>query len=112
MFQTHVHAKKTALIQGGFLVYPLGLEPKLDGVGGRNVIQLHYEYVYFFAMNRKALLIAKEIPFGISAVQSKTVTFPITLRVRVIRLRIKSISILLFLHGLLQAFPLPLLTFF
>lgn len=31
--------------EGGlFLVYPLGLEPKLDGVGGRNVIQLHYEY--------------------------------------------------------------------
>lgn len=28
-----------------FLVYPLGLEPKLDGVGGRNVIQLHYGYV-------------------------------------------------------------------
>ena len=31
-----------------FLVYPLGFEPKLDGVGGRNVIQLHYEYVFFF----------------------------------------------------------------
>ena len=28
-------------------MYPLGLEPKLDGVGGRNVIQLHYEYVFF-----------------------------------------------------------------
>lgn len=26
-------------------MYPLGLEPKLDGVGGRNVIQLHYGYV-------------------------------------------------------------------
>ena len=32
--------------KGGVLVYPLGLEPKLDGVGGRNVIQLHYEYVF------------------------------------------------------------------
>ncbi len=31
---------------GGFLVYPLGFEPRLDGVGGRNVIQLHYEYVF------------------------------------------------------------------
>ncbi len=30
------------------MVYPLGLEPKLDGVGGRNVIQLHYEYVLIF----------------------------------------------------------------
>ena len=28
------------------MVYPLGFEPRLDGVGGRNVIQLHYEYVY------------------------------------------------------------------
>ena len=28
------------------MVYPLGLEPRLDGVGGRNVIQLHYEYVF------------------------------------------------------------------
>ncbi len=27
------------------LVYPPGLEPGLDGVGGRNVIQLHYEYI-------------------------------------------------------------------
>ena len=27
------------------LVYPLGFEPRLDGVGGRNVIQLHYEYI-------------------------------------------------------------------
>ncbi len=26
------------------LVYPPGFEPGLDGVGGRNVIQLHYEY--------------------------------------------------------------------
>ena len=34
--------------QRGALVYPLGFEPKLDGVGGRNVIQLHYEYVFFF----------------------------------------------------------------
>ena len=34
--------------RGGALVYPLGFEPKLDGVGGRNVIQLHYEYVYMF----------------------------------------------------------------
>ena len=33
--------------RGGALVYPLGFEPKLDGVGGRNVIQLHYEYVFF-----------------------------------------------------------------
>ncbi len=33
---------------GDFLVYPLGFEPRLDGVGGRNVIQLHYEYEYFF----------------------------------------------------------------
>ena len=33
---------------GGVLVYPLGFEPKLDGVGGRNVIQLHYEYVFSF----------------------------------------------------------------
>ena len=32
--------------QWGVLVYPLGLEPKLDGVGGRNVIQLHYEYAF------------------------------------------------------------------
>ena len=29
----------------GVLVYPLGFEPRLDGVGGRNVIQLHYEYL-------------------------------------------------------------------
>ena len=36
-----------------FLVYPLGFEPRLDGVGGRNVIQLHYEYEYFFS---KALI--------------------------------------------------------
>ena len=27
-----------------FLVYPLGIEPRVDGVGGRYVIQLHYEY--------------------------------------------------------------------
>ena len=27
-------------------MYPLGFEPRLDGVGGRNVIQLHYEYVF------------------------------------------------------------------
>ena len=27
-------------------MYPPGLEPGLDGVGGRNVIQLHYEYIY------------------------------------------------------------------
>ena len=33
--------------QGGVLVYPLGFEPRLDGVGGRNVIQLHYEYASF-----------------------------------------------------------------
>ncbi len=26
------------------MVYPSGLEPELDGVGGRNVIQLHYGY--------------------------------------------------------------------
>ena len=31
--------------QRGVLVYPLGFEPRLDGVGGRNVIQLHYEYL-------------------------------------------------------------------
>ena len=36
----------------GVLVYPLGLEPKLDGVGGRNVIQLHYEYVFSFAYKK------------------------------------------------------------
>ena len=29
----------------GVLVYPLGLEPRLDSVGGCNVIQLHYGYV-------------------------------------------------------------------
>lgn len=29
------------------LVYPLGLEPRLDGVGGHNVIQLHYEYILY-----------------------------------------------------------------
>ncbi len=29
------------------MVYPLGLEPKLDGVGGRNVIRLHYGYGIF-----------------------------------------------------------------
>ena len=28
------------------LVYPSGFEPEVDGVGGRNVIQLHYEYVW------------------------------------------------------------------
>ena len=28
-------------------MYPLGLEPRLDGVGGRNVIQLHYEYILY-----------------------------------------------------------------
>ena len=28
-----------------FVVYPPGLEPGVDGVGGRNVIQLHYEYI-------------------------------------------------------------------
>ena len=33
---------------GGVLVYPLGFEPKLDGVGGRYVIQLHYEYLCYF----------------------------------------------------------------
>ncbi len=27
------------------LVYPSGLEPELDGVGGHNVIQLHYGYI-------------------------------------------------------------------
>ena len=27
------------------LVYPSGFEPEVDGVGGRNVIQLHHEYV-------------------------------------------------------------------
>ena len=26
------------------VVYPPGLEPGVDGVGGHNVIQLHYEY--------------------------------------------------------------------
>lgn len=26
------------------LVYPSGVEPELDGVGGRNVIQLHHGY--------------------------------------------------------------------
>ena len=31
-----------------FLVYPLRLELRIDGVGGRNVIQLHYEYVFSF----------------------------------------------------------------
>ena len=35
----------------GVLVYPLGLEPKLDSVGGCNVIQLHYEYVCFFLIS-------------------------------------------------------------
>ena len=35
--------------KGVFLVYPLGFEPRLDGVGGRNVIQLHYEYVFVYA---------------------------------------------------------------
>ena len=40
---TGVH--KTAQKGRSFLVYPLGFEPKLDGVGGRYVIQLHYEYV-------------------------------------------------------------------
>ena len=29
------------------MVYPLGFEPKLDGVGGRNVIQLHYGYLIY-----------------------------------------------------------------
>ena len=28
-----------------FLVYPSGVEPELDGVGGRNVIQLHHGYI-------------------------------------------------------------------
>ena len=27
------------------VVYPSGLEPELDGVGGHNVIQLHYGYI-------------------------------------------------------------------
>ena len=29
------------------VVYPPGLEPGVDGVGGHNVIQLHYEYFLF-----------------------------------------------------------------
>lgn len=33
--------------QSNCLVYPPGVEPGLDGVGGRNVIQLHYEYLCF-----------------------------------------------------------------
>ncbi len=42
------HTKKTPPFGDSvFLVYPLGLEPKLDGVGGRNVIQLHYEYIFY-----------------------------------------------------------------
>ena len=41
------YTKKNALATGR-LVYPLGFEPRLDGVGGRNVIQLHYEYVFRF----------------------------------------------------------------
>lgn len=40
----------------GVLVYPLGLEPRLDGVGGRNVIQLHYEYVSVFSFFLKVTL--------------------------------------------------------
>ena len=27
------------------MVYPSGVEPELDGVGGRNVIQLHHGYI-------------------------------------------------------------------
>ncbi len=27
------------------VVYSSGFEPELDGVGGRNVIQLHHEYL-------------------------------------------------------------------
>lgn len=37
------------------MVYPPGFEPGLDGVGGRNVIQLHYEYL-FAAYGGKRLL--------------------------------------------------------
>ena len=42
----YTKAPPLRICRGGALVYPLGFEPKLDGVGGRNVIQLHYEYVF------------------------------------------------------------------
>lgn len=39
------------------VVYSSGFEPELDGVGGRNVIQLHHEYLIFksrtFDMRKK-----------------------------------------------------------
>ena len=37
---------------GGVLVYPLRLELRIDGVGGRNVIQLHYEYIFCLAVKK------------------------------------------------------------
>ena len=56
-------------------MYPLGLEPKLDGVGGRNVIQLHYEYVRL--LDFLSLSITKRLkkkPFcGIICVESTSI---------------------------------------
>ena len=40
--------EKYPLGKGGIVVRPLGLEPRLDSVGGCNVIQLHYEYIVFY----------------------------------------------------------------
>ena len=62
-----------------FLVYPLRFELRIDGVGGRNVIQLHYEYVCMF---RFALFSPQIQPF------------------------LKSNYILLFFAFILQAFML------
>ena len=48
VFMGFKDGKRPARGTGVFtLVYPLGFEPRLDGVGGRNVIQLHYEYVFY-----------------------------------------------------------------
>ena len=65
-----------------FMVYPLGFEPRIDGVGGRNVIQLHYEYVCSFS-NHRALPMAKEIEnFRRTAVDAYR--YPITTPVRIL----------------------------
>ena len=87
--------------QRGCLVYPLGLEPKLDGVGGRNVIQLHYGYV-FCLREPKALPLAKEILLEFPPCIRRTYRSPVTLRVRIYL----SSSILLFFVCFLQAFML------
>ena len=52
------------------MVYPLGLEPKLDGVGGRNVIQLHYEYLFIVLfLNPGLALRQKKLDFSTTLVE-------------------------------------------